>query len=72
MKIQTQRLGAVEATPESFVTLPEGLIGFEDQREFVLVRPDTQTPFRWLLSFSNPELAFAVLDPRVQLLEPAH
>ena len=60
MKIQTQRLGAVEATPESFVTLPEGLIGFEDQREFVLVRPETQTPFRWLLSFSNPELAFAV------------
>ena len=37
MKIQTRTLGAVEATPESFVTLPEGLIGYDDQREFALV-----------------------------------
>jgi flagellar assembly factor FliW len=64
MRIQTQRLGAVEASPESFLTLPEGLIGFEDQKEFVLVSPESQAPFRWLLSFSNPELAFPVLDPR--------
>lgn len=64
MRIQTQSLGAVEATPDSFLTLPEGLIGYEDQHEFVLVSPESQAPFRWLLSFSNPELAFAVLDPR--------
>ncbi len=71
MKIQTQRLGAVEASPESFLTLPEGLIGYEDQHEFVLVSPEAQAPFRWLLSFSDPELAFAVLDPRIVVADYA-
>ena len=71
MKIQTERLGAVEASPESFLTLPEGLIGYEDQKEFVLVAPQAQAPFRWLLSFSDPELAFAVLDPRLVVADYA-
>jgi len=29
MKIHTATLGVVEAAPESFLTLPDGLIGFE-------------------------------------------
>ncbi|MGH7725576.1 MAG: flagellar assembly protein FliW [Candidatus Eiseniibacteriota bacterium] len=62
MRIKTRSLGEVEATPESFITLPEGLLGYEEQREFVLVSPTEFAPFRWLLSFSDPELAFPVLD----------
>ncbi len=62
MRIQTRMLGAVEATPESFVTLPEGLLGFEDHREFALVTPAEYAPFRWLLSFRDPDIAFPVLE----------
>jgi flagellar assembly factor FliW len=62
MRIQTRTLGAVEATPESFVTLPEGLLGFEDHREFALVTPAEYAPFRWLLSFRDPDVAFPVLE----------
>lgn len=65
MRIQTRHLGEVEATPESFLTLPDGLVGFEGQREFALVSPADYTPFRWLLSFSDPELALPVLEARL-------
>ena len=62
MRIQTRVLGTVEATPESFVTLPEGLLGYEDHREFALVTPDEYAPFRWLLSFRDPDVAFPLLE----------
>ena len=65
MRIQTRTLGVVEATPESFVTLPEGLLGYEDHREFALVTPAEYAPFRWLLSFRDPDVSFPVLDARL-------
>ena len=65
MRIQTRSLGEVEATPESFLTLPEGLVGFESEREFALVSPSNFAPFQWLLSFSDPELALPVLEARL-------
>ena len=65
MRIETRTLGAVEVTPESFLTLPEGLVGYEGEREYALVQPERYAPFLWLLSFSNPELALPVLDARL-------
>jgi len=61
MQIKTRTLGAVEATHESFVTLPEGLIGYDDQREFALVASADHAPFRWLLSFADPDVTFPLL-----------
>ncbi len=65
MKIQTRTLGAVDATPESFVTLPEGILGYEDHREFALVAPADYAPFRWLLSFTDPDVSFPLLEARL-------
>ena len=63
MKIHTATLGVVEAAPESFLTLPDGLIGFEEHKEFALLELSDYRPFRWLQSFSDPGLSFPVLDP---------
>lgn len=67
MQIQTRTLGAVDATPDSFVTLPEGLLGYEDHKEFALVTPAEYAPFRWLLSFSDPGVAFPLLEATLVL-----
>ena len=64
MRIQTRSLGEVDATPESFLTLPDGLVGYEGEREFALVSPSKYAPFQWLLSFSDPELALPVLEAK--------
>jgi flagellar assembly factor FliW len=64
MRIHTRSLGEVDATPASFLTLPDGLVGYEGQREFALVSPADYAPFQWLLSFSDPELALPVLEAR--------
>ena len=61
MRIETRTLGPVDVTPESFVTLPEGLVGYEGEREYALVCPERFAPFAWLLSFSDPDLALPLL-----------
>ncbi|HKA24906.1 MAG TPA: flagellar assembly protein FliW [Candidatus Eisenbacteria bacterium] len=73
MKIHTATLGVVEAAPESFLTLPDGLIGFEEHKEFALLELADYRPFRWLQSFSDPGLSFPVLDPHafVPAYEPS-
>jgi flagellar assembly factor FliW len=63
MKIHTATLGVVEASPDSFLTLPEGLVGFEEHKEFALLALADYEPFRWLQSFSDPGLSFPLLDP---------
>lgn len=63
MKIHTATLGVVEASPDSFLTLPEGLIGFEEHREFALLTLSDYEPFCWLQSFSDPGLSFPLLAP---------
>jgi flagellar assembly factor FliW len=73
MKIHTATLGVVEATPESFLTLSEGLVGFEEHKEFALLTLADYEPFRWLQSFSDPGLSFPLLAPSryVSGFEPA-
>jgi flagellar assembly factor FliW len=73
MKIHTATLGVVEASPDSFLTLPEGLIGFEDHKEFALLELADYAPFQWLQSFSDPGLSFPLILPSVavQGYEPA-
>lgn len=62
MVIRTATWGNVEVSSDSFLTLPEGLIGFEDQNEYVLLEREDCRPFRWLVSFQDPGLAFPILE----------
>jgi flagellar assembly factor FliW len=45
------------------VRFNEGLIGFADCKEFVLVENEELKPFRLLQSAESTELGFVVLDP---------
>ncbi|PIQ28735.1 flagellar assembly protein FliW [bacterium (Candidatus Blackallbacteria) CG17_big_fil_post_rev_8_21_14_2_50_48_46] len=42
----------------------QGLLGFENLKRYSLSAYDPQTPFYWLRSIEDPELAFIVMEPR--------
>ena len=65
MKINTSRFGEVEIQPESQISMPGGLIGFPDHRSFVIIKHKPESPFLWLQSATDPELAFVIVDPRL-------
>jgi flagellar assembly factor FliW len=65
MKIKTSRFGQIEVKNKEIITFPEGLIGFEQMKRFTIVENKPGSPFKWLQSLDDGELAFIIIDPKV-------
>ncbi len=61
-KIMT-RFGEIEYDPEKTIHFPEGLIGLENLRDFIVMPNRKQGPLFWIQSVDDPDLAFVVTDP---------
>jgi flagellar assembly factor FliW len=62
LTIESSRFGRVEIDPGSVIEFPDGLIGLAGSRYALLAR-DPETPFLWLQSLEDPELALPVTNP---------
>lgn len=63
MKKITSRFGEVEYDPANLLHFPEGLIGFEDLHDFVVMPNEKQGPLFWIQSVEDPQVAFVLTDP---------
>ena len=63
MKVQTTRFGEIEVSEKSILRIPDGMIGFEQCKEFVLLEYPNDTQLRWLQAIGEPSLAFIVVNP---------
>jgi flagellar assembly factor FliW len=79
IKFSTSHFGEVEISEDKVINLPEGIIGFPDQRRFALIDPSNgSSVFLWLQSIDEPDLAFILTDPiifipeyKIQVHEPS-
>jgi flagellar assembly factor FliW len=62
-RVVETRLGTKTVGPERVIRFPRGLIGFEEEREFVLLRIRDDSPFLVLQSMNDPGLGLLVADP---------
>lgn len=60
MKIQTTRFGEVEIAEASIFEFHNPILGYEDEKKFVLIDHRENSKFKWLQSIKTPELAFVV------------
>lgn len=60
--IQSTRFGTVEIEAESVLSFPRGLIGLGGSR-YALLTTDPESPFSWLHSVEDPDLALPVTRP---------
>lgn len=65
MLIQTSRFGPVTLHDEDVIEFPEGILGFNDLRQFVLLDDPNDEIFAWLQSCEVPQIAFPVLEPEL-------
>jgi len=63
LQIATTRFGALEIQEEQIIHMPSGIIGFPDQKKYVLLEQKKGSPFIWLQSVDNGALAFVLIDP---------
>lgn len=62
MKIDSSRFGPIEIRDEDVITLPQGLVGLPGTR-YVLIAQTENSPFLWLHSVDDGELALPVTNP---------
>ena len=63
MTITTSRFGEVEVDKKLALHFPEGLLGFTENKDFIILEHKPNSPFCWLQSLTSPELAFVVTNP---------
>ena len=65
MKVETYLFGAVEVSPEKVISFPNGLVGFEQSKRYILAHQEgSDQPSSYTLqSLDEPTLAFQIIDP---------
>jgi flagellar assembly factor FliW len=63
LQIATTRFGALEVQEEQIIHIPNGIVGFPDDRKYILLEQKKGSPFIWLQSVANGALAFVLIDP---------
>ncbi len=64
MKIQNEQFGEIEYSPENVINFKAGILGFEDFRQFLLLKSDNEF-FFWLNSIEKPDLSFPMVGIRM-------
>lgn len=62
MKIESTRFGTLEVADDKVIAFPRGLIGFPQERSFVMVHHKGSDVVAWLQSTTNPSLALPVVS----------
>lgn len=64
MKINTTGFGELEINPDTILTFPHGLTGFESCKRFQLLHEDKPGPIVFYLqSLDDPAVTFSIVDP---------
>ena len=63
MLLNTTKFGKVEVNEDYIFTFVEPIIGYDEYHEFALIDYNENSPFKWLQSAENPDLALPVTIP---------
>lgn len=61
--IKTNYFGELEIDDEYIFKFKDGMLGFEDLHDYVLISEESTAPFKWLISVDEPEIGFPLLSP---------
>ena len=62
LRVRTRRFGEIEVNPERVITMTSPILGFPESRRYILRPHGADSPFLWLQSLDNPDLAFVVVQ----------
>jgi len=62
---ETLRFGKLEILEQDIIRFADGLLGFAEDKRFVVLEDPSQAPFQWLQCLDNTDLSFVLVDPLV-------
>ncbi len=64
IQLSTSRFGTIEVDNQNIIEFVSPILGFEQFKTFVLLDHAENSPFKWLQSTENEDLAFVVTNPK--------
>jgi len=61
--INTHQFGEISIDVANIFHFSNGLLGFEDLKQFILISDEQTEPFKWLISVEEPNIGFPILSP---------
>ena len=63
VNLSTNDFGNLSIEKENIITFEQGLLGFEELKQFAIIAVEECLPFEWLVSLEDPMVAFPILNP---------
>lgn len=63
MNIQTKYLGEVEINQDKILKFPQGILGFESNKEFIILDIANNSSVQILQDLNEPGIAFLIVNP---------
>ena len=63
VSIDSRRFGTIEVEENTLFEFPDGLLGLEESTRSLVLVEQEDTPYYWLHSTTDPDVAFVVTDP---------
>lgn len=67
MKFETLRFGEITFEESGILVFPKGILGFPQSLKYTMVEEGDESPFFWLQSLDEPDIAFIIVDPETLL-----
>jgi len=61
--IKTMHFGEIEVSEQHIFNFKEGMLGFDNLHQYVLISEESTVPFKWLISIDEPTIGFPLLSP---------
>lgn len=62
-RIYTSQFGVLDVAQAQIIGFREGILGFPELKEFILISEDNMAPLEWLVSVENPTIGLPVINP---------
>lgn len=62
-RITTNQFGEINLDDEELVCITNGVLGYEQYKNYVILEREESRPFKWMIAVDNPSLIFVVIDP---------
>lgn len=63
VNVSAEKFDRLSISKENIITFEDGILGFDDVKQYVLLHIEECRPFEWLVSVDNPLVSFAILNP---------
>ena len=63
MKLNTSRFGEIEINDDLIFDFIEPILGYDNFKKFALIDNSPESPFKWLQSVENADIAFPITFP---------